>query len=196
MTDAGQWSSEDLSKSTLDVAPRLLGSLLVRVTARGTMVGRIVETEAYLGQDDPASHSDRGLTTRNAAMFGGPGRAYIYRSYGIHWCLNVVTEPIGCGAAVLIRALEPVSGIELMRANRQCEDLTNGPGRLTQALCITGDLNECDLTKPGDLYLLKGQMQHSYESSTRIGITRGADLPWRFFDPQSKWVSRIPRAIR
>lgn len=185
------WQSEDLAGDTLALAPALLGSVLVRVTPDGILAGRIVETEAYLAEGDPACHAHRGETLRNRAMFGPPGRAYVYRIYGIHWCVNVVTEPAGRGSAVLLRALEPIAGIDRMAANRGgSRDLTNGPGRLCQALSIDGTLDHVDLTHPGELYLLRGAPPESVVAATRIGITQAADRAWRFYERGNPWVSR------
>jgi DNA-3-methyladenine glycosylase len=177
----------------LELAPALLDSLLVRVTPEGTMAGRIVETEAYLAEDDPACHAHRGETPRNRAMFGPPGRAYVYRIYGIHWCFNVVTEPAGRGAAVLIRALEPMVGLELMIEHRGSQDVTNGPGRLCQALAIDGSLDHVDLTRTGPLYLVKGKPPEGVVATPRVGITKAADRPWRFYERGNRWVSRGPK---
>jgi DNA-3-methyladenine glycosylase len=188
------WTSEALARPTLEVAPSLLGSFLVRETPQGQMAGRIVEVEAYLSLEDPASHAHRGETPRNRAMFGPPGHAYVYRIYGMHWCVNVVTEAPGCGAAVLIRALEPVLGEDLMLERRRgAVDLTNGPGRLCQALAIDGSLDHTHLTAPGPLYLLMGEAGQSIETSPRIGITKAAALPWRYFLANNRWVSRTPK---
>ena len=145
--------------------------------------GPIVEAEAY-APDDPASHAFRGMTTRNAAMFGPAGRLYVYRSYGIHWCVNVVCGPPGVGAAVLVRSLEPVHGIETMRARRGRKPLTTGPGNVGQALGATSAQNgEPAVLHPPD-------RTRRVETSTRIGITKGVERPWRFFDPDSSAVSR------
>ncbi|MDB5096563.1 MAG: 3-methyladenine glycosylase [Cyanobacteria bacterium RYN_339] len=188
------WTPEELAGPTLELAPALLDSLLVRVTPEGTMAGRIVEVEAYLADDDPACHAHRGETARNRAMFGPPGRSYVYRIYGIHWCVNVVTEPEGRGCAVLIRALEPLVGLELMLANRKNPALTNGPGRLCQALGIDGSLDQADLTRTGPLYLIKGKPPEDVVATPRIGITKAADYPWRFFERGNRWVSG-PRGV-
>ena len=145
--------------------------------------GPIVEAEAY-AHDDPASHSFRGRRVSNAAMFGPPGTLYVYRSYGIHWCVNVVCRPAGVGAAVLVRSLEPVHGVETMRARRGREPLATGPGNVGQALGATPAQNG----EPA--VLLPPDRPRRVEASARIGITKGTERPWRFFDPDSGSVSR------
>lgn len=173
-----------------EVARSLLGATLLVEGVGGT----IVEVEAY-APDDPASHSFRGPTARNAAMFGPPGRLYVYRSYGIHWCANIVCEPEGIGAAVLIRALEPTHGVETMRERRGVDDvglLCSGPGRLTQALAITGAHDGARLDRPP--FALQPPAQTADIAATaRVGITSGADLPWRYVLRGSSWLSRGPR---
>jgi DNA-3-methyladenine glycosylase len=154
--------------------------------------GRIVETEAY-GHDDPASHSFGGENNRNRTMFGPPGNAYVYRSYGVHWCLNFVCGSARPGCAVLIRALEPIAGLERMRERRGVEDarrLCSGPGNLTKALGIDGSHDGLPLDSPPfELMLLEG----SYPPvviGRRIGITRAIDMPWRFGLKASRFLSR------
>jgi DNA-3-methyladenine glycosylase len=153
--------------------------------------GVIVETEAY-EPDDPASHSFGGPTRRNATMFGPPGRLYVYRSYGIHWCANVVCAEEGIGAAVLIRAVEPTVGVDVMRARRGVEDvrlLGAGPGRLTQALGISGAHDGLDLADaPFALRAPAGPPE--VVTSPRVGITRAVDRPWRYSAAGSTFVSR------
>jgi DNA-3-methyladenine glycosylase len=145
--------------------------------------GPVVEAEAYDG-DDPASHSFPGPRVRNAAMFGPAGTLYVYRSYGIHWCVNIVCRPPGMGAAVLVRALEPVHGVERMRARRGREPLASGPGNVGQALAATADMN-------GDpAQLLPPERPRTVAASVRIGITKGVEQPWRFYDPKSRFVTR------
>ena len=164
------------NRDTLIVAPELLGKLLVRRESSGLLVGKIVETEAYRGVDDPASHSYRGKTPRNAVMFGAPGIAYVYFTYGNHYCLNAVTEDEGTPAAVLIRAVEPLEGVDLMMRNRGVEKLTevgSGPGKLTKALQITREQNGCDLTDPtfwdAGLEIVAGQLERAEEAAIEAG---------------------------
>jgi DNA-3-methyladenine glycosylase len=158
--------------------------------------GILVETEAYL-PDDPASHSYRGRTARNATMFGPAGRLYVYRSYGIHWCANVVCAADGVGAAVLLRAVEPTAGVAVMRARRGVEDahlLASGPGRLTQALGLTGAHDGADLLAPPFVLAPPGGSVEVVDSP-RVGITRATELPWRYSLAGSSFVSRPrPRA--
>lgn len=173
-----------------EVAPRLLGLVLLV----GGVGGRIVETEAY-DREDPASHTFGGLTRRNAAMFGPPGRVYVYRSYGIHWCLNFVCREEGHGAGVLIRALAPTAGLERMRARRGVDDirlLCAGPGRVGQALGIDAGFNGKRLDRP-PFALLAAPDDHPavvVEAGPRIGITKAADVPWRFGEKGSPFLSR------
>jgi DNA-3-methyladenine glycosylase len=178
-------------QDTLAVARELLGCLLWRRGPEGVTSGFIVETEAYC-HGDPASHAARGRTPRNAMMFGPPGHAYVYFTYGMHYCFNAVTAAEGVAEAVLVRALEPVDGLNLMRARRRVQDdqLTNGPGKLTQAMGIDREMNGRDLTD-GDLVIL-GPRAHSpaIVTARRVGITRAAEQPWRFFIDGNGWVSR------
>ena len=185
-------------RPTVDVARDLLGQMLVSVTPEGRTTGRIVETEAYLGADDPASHAARLRTGRVEAMWGEPGIAYVYRSYGIHAMLNVVTEPLGETGAVLIRALEPVFGVDLMRARRGIEDellLCSGPGKLCQALAISLDLHGTDLVSSDRLWISPGETPRDVSTSGRIGISRGQAHPWRFWVTSNPHVSAHRRAL-
>jgi DNA-3-methyladenine glycosylase len=183
-----------LQCEAFEVAPDLLGCYLSTTLPSGHVAGRIVEVEAYAGPDDPASHAAEriGRTARNEAMFGPAGTAYVYRSYGIHWCVNVVTSRLGYPSAVLIRALEPHSGLDLMETRRGGKrPLCAGPGRLAQALGITGDLNGHDLALP-PLRLHAGRLHRGEEIgiSPRIGVTRGADRPLRFYIRGNPHLSR------
>ena len=177
------------ARPVLEVAPDLLGCIL----RHGGAAGRIVETEAYHASE-PACHAHVGLTARTRVLFGPPGHAYVYRSYGIHALLNPVCEPEGVGAAVLIRALEPVEGIELMIARRgveRLEDLCSGPGKLTQALAIGLELNGTPLGDPIEILPPpRGAAPPARVSGHRIGITKAAELAWRFCDGSSRCVSR------
>lgn len=179
------------ARSVHDVAPGLLGATLLVDGVGGT----IVEVEAY-DHDDPAAHGFRGRTARNAAMFGPPGHAYVYRSYGLHWCLNLVCAGDGVAAAVLLRALEPTAGLETMRARRGVERarvLCAGPGRLCQALGVTREHDGLPLDRPpfavtaptGPVRVVR---------APRIGISRAADRPWRYAVSGSRYLSRpLPR---
>ena len=172
-------------------APEVASGLIGVTLLVGGVGGIIVETEAY-DRDDPASHSFRGRGVRNASMFEPPGCAYVYRSYGIHWCLNAVCGGESAGSAVLIRALEPVAGIDVMCERRKTSDLRQlcrGPGRLCQALGITGVLDGAALDKPPFL-LLDRSGPASVSIGPRIGITKGVATPWRFGLSGSLFLSR------
>jgi DNA-3-methyladenine glycosylase len=169
------------------VAPELIGVTLL-VDGIG---GRIVEAEAY-HHEDPASHGYRGRTERNAAMFGPPGHAYVYRSYGIHWCLNVVCEQEGAASAVLIRALEPTFGLDEMRKRREVDDprlFCSGPGKLCQALGVTREHDGLPLDRP-PFELRPRQDAVDVITGPRIGITQAAELPWRYGEAGSRFLSR------
>jgi DNA-3-methyladenine glycosylase len=183
---------------TLELARALLGKHLVRQRNGETLVGRIVEVEAYHQDGDQAAHSYSGKSERNAAMFGPPGHLYVYFIYGMHYCMNVVSESDGIGAAVLIRAIEPVAGMTTMRqlrgdhiADRQ---LTNGPAKCCQALAIDRAQDGLPLWTPA-LHLTVGDAipASSIATSERIGISKSVDLPWRFFLKDNRFVSRKPR---
>ena len=166
------------------VAAELIGATLL-VDGVG---GRMVEVEAY-DRADPASHSFIGPTARNAAMFGPPGQSYVYKIYGIHWCLNFVCQP---GSAVLVRALEPTAGINRMRERRgglTDRQLCSGPGKLCQALAVDGRHNGLPLDRP-PFALLAREGSVGIATGPRIGITKGADTPWRFAEPGSPFLSR------
>lgn len=179
--------------TTSQLACRLLGSYLVHEIGQATLVGRIVEVEAYLGSADPAAHTYRGMTERTLAMFGPPGHAYIYLSYGSHFCLNVSARPVGVGEGVLLRALEPIEGTELMAANRggKAEGvlISNGPGKLFQAMGVTKDFYGHDLTQL-PLYISKGEEVEEVVVGPRIGISKAKDLPLRFYIKGNPFVSR------
>jgi len=175
------------ARSVHEVAPDLIGATLL-VKGVG---GIIVEVEAY-HHTDPAAHSFRGPTPRNQVMFGPPGFAYVYRSYGIHWCVNFVCEKEGSASAVLIRALEPTHGVPLMRRRRRLHDersLCSGPGKLTEALGITHALNGLPLDAPPiALHARVGKAEVA--AGIRIGITKAVDLPWRYGLKGSKFLSK------
>jgi DNA-3-methyladenine glycosylase len=175
------------ARSVHEVAPDLVGVALLVDGVGGT----IVEVEAY-DHEDPAAHGYRGQTARNASMFGPPGHAYVYRSYGIHWCLNFVCEGEGVASAVLIRALEPTHGLEEMRRRRGLDDprlLCAGPGRLCQALAVTREHDGLPLDQP-PFELLPRTEPPEILTGPRIGITQAADRPWRHVLAGSKYLSR------
>ena len=181
---------ELVAGSVHDAAPGLIGWTLL-VDGVG---GRIVEVEAY-EETDPASHSFGGPRGRNVVMFGEPGHLYVYRSYGIHWCANVVCGPVGHAAAVLLRALEPTHGIDRMRVRRGVDDdrlLCAGPGRLTQALAVTGKCDGAGLAAP-PFALVPPVEPPAVVRTARIGITRAVELEWRYVESGSSWSSRPSR---
>ena len=180
-------SRDFFARSVHDVAPELVGCTLL-VDGIG---GRIVEVEAYDGED-PASHGYRGPTARNRAMFGPPGHAYVYRSYGIHWCLNLVCSEEGRPEAVLVRALEPLTGLDRMRERRGVDDerlLCSGPGRLCQSLGVTGEHDGLALDRP-PFEVRAAEEAPAVARAPRVGITRAAELPWRYALAGSRYLSR------
>jgi DNA-3-methyladenine glycosylase len=187
---------EFYAQPTIQVAQQLLGKSLVRVHPQGVTSGIILETEAYVGLEDKASHASRGQTRRNTVMFGPAGFAYVYIIYGLHHCLNVVTEPDTYPAAVLLRALQPDEGVELMQTRRRKQDLrllANGPGNLCQALAIERSCNGLDLC--GDILFIE---DHGYSPAeimvtTRVGVDYAGDwknMPWRFYIAGHPGVSK------
>jgi DNA-3-methyladenine glycosylase len=201
VTMAHRLGRDFYSRPVLAVARDLVGKHVVSGSAEGVTVGRIVETEAYRGPEDRAAHSYGGRrTARTEAMFGPPGHAYVFLLYGLHWHLNIVTGAVDEPEAVLIRAVEPVEGVQLMAARRGLPaaslDLTRGPGRTCQALAIDGRHYAADLTS-SSLTILDGPKVR-VARSTRIGVDYAgewAKRPWRFFDPLSRYVSRSRRVI-
>lgn len=190
---------ESLRGYTPQVARKLLGARLVRVDGGTRMSATIVETEAYRGSHDPASHAYRGETARNSVMFGPPGHAYVYFTMGLHYCLNVTTEPEGVAAAVLLRAAQPLEGLEEMarrRGTREVRRLCKGPGNLTRAFGIDGRLNGEDMVESTTLFLEQGPSDPSPGVSARVGVTAARSRRWRFYIRGNPFVSeeRPPRA--
>jgi DNA-3-methyladenine glycosylase len=193
------------ARPSTEVAPDLLGRVLVRRLADDTrLVVRIVESEAY-APDDPASHAFRGPTERNAVMFGPAGHLYVYFSYGVHWCANVVTGRRQEGSAVLLRAAEPLLGLEAMASLRGLEDvrkLCAGPGRLTQALAISRDDDGADVVRDPCIAIHEGEPLEPDRivTTTRVGISVGVEARWRYLEEGSPWVSpgrpAVPRVER
>ena len=186
-------------RDTEQVARDLLGAVLRRTTAGGVASGRIVETEAYLGEHDLACHAAAGLTARTRWLYGAPGTAYVYFIYGVHWCFNAVTRAVGSPSAVLIRAVEPLDGVELMRERRgdvRERDLTNGPGKLCEALGITGGLNGLPLRKSA-IEILRGEEipDSRVRVTPRIGITKSAEWPLRWLVAENAYVSKAPKQL-
>ncbi len=182
-------------RDVVTVAKELLGKLLVRRLDEEKLVGRIVEVEAYGGEDDPASHAFRGVTERCRLMFGVGGFAYVYFTYGKHWCFNVTTGLEGVAGAVLVRALEPLEGVGVMKKNRgrkRLRELTSGPAKLTEALGITGKQNGVDLTEREELFVCKPRVEEDFEVvvAGRVGIRVGVEKPWRFYIKDNRFVSR------
>jgi DNA-3-methyladenine glycosylase len=186
--------TEVLSAPSDVVAPMLLGCELVREIDGKILCGRIVETEAYT-ETDAASHSYKGKTPRTEVMFGPPGHLYVYFTYGMHYCCNVVTGAVGQGSAVLIRAVEPLEGYEVMRENRQGRgghELTNGPAKVCQAFCLDKTWNGHDLRTPPLRLLLRPTLSNDdVVISTRVGISQAIDVPWRFYIRDNPYVSRL-----
>jgi len=201
MTDSGVLPIPEkfYLESPDQVARNLLGKLLIRRIDGHPLIGRIVETEAYLGENDPAAHSFAGMTNRNSVLFGPPGRAYVYFIYGMHYCLNVSCEPAGRAGGVLFRALEPLSGLAEMARLRGLPDgaspplLTSGPGRLCQALGITREaINGVDLTSPESPLQIgdDGYVPEGVTITPRIGISKASERPLRFLISGNRFVSK------
>ena len=190
------FSRDFFLQDTVKVAREILGSILIRKVNGKTLTGRIVEAEAYL-HNDPACHAFRGMTERTKVMFGEAGHSYIYFTYGMHHCFNVVTNHVGKGEAVLIRALEPLEGLETMYLNRgekarKDTNLLSGPGKICQAMQLTKTESGIDLLESDMLYiekrpLLKGEV---IAVSTRVGLTTAVEQPWRFFIKDNPYVSK------
>jgi DNA-3-methyladenine glycosylase len=184
------------ARPAVEVARDLVGKLLVR--ADDGVVARLVETEAY-HQDDPASHAYQRRTARNAPLYGPPGHAYVYLNYGVHWCLNVATGQDGVGEGCLLRAAQPLEGLEVMHARRGPvaeRDLLRGPGRLGQAYGLDGSWSGRDLCAGGPLHLADDADRPDVAAGPRVGVSRAADRPWRFWLPGSPWVSAYKRSPR
>jgi DNA-3-methyladenine glycosylase len=191
------------ARETETVARDLLGAVLCHRTIEGLTAGRIVETEAYLGEDDGACHAAAGFTNRTRFLYGPPGTAYVYLIYGMYWCVNAVTRPEGLPSAVLIRAIEPLEGHDLMRkrrghsAQRPIRELTSGPGKLCIALGVTGAMNGRSLLSDGLTIMEADRIpDRSVNVSPRIGISRAAAWPLRFFEAGNPFASRTPREFR
>ncbi|HUG81902.1 MAG TPA: DNA-3-methyladenine glycosylase [Bryobacterales bacterium] len=182
-------------RPTLDVAPDLLGKIIVHKTDGQVVAGKIVETEAYLGNGDQAAHSARGRTRSTQVIFGPPGHAYVYLCYGMYECLNLIAEPDGRAGCVLIRALEPLAGIAQIQQRRpnakRLRDLASGPGKLTRALGVTRVRNGADVTR-GELTVRELREPEPFEivQTTRIGISVSRDLPYRFYIKDNQFVSK------
>lgn len=187
------------TRPTLDVARDLLGRTLLVAENGGFVGGRIVEVEAYIGEDDPACHAYGGPTPRTTVMYGDPGHAYVYFTYGHHWMLNVVTERRGYPAAVLIRAIEPLDGIRAIRRRRKGvkePHWTNGPGKLTAALGITGRDNGADLRASRLVITGRRPRALTLGISGRVGVSEGGETPWRFYIADNPWVSAYRKGTR
>ena len=180
------------NRDAREVAQDLIGKILVRQTRNITLRVRICEVESYLGEFDQASHAYRGRTPRNSVMFGPFGHLYVYLTYGMHYCANIVTGEEGVPQAVLLRAAQPLEGIAVMEANRQVKDLLNlcsGPAKLAQALAI-GKLDNGTVLTGGQIWLEDDGMRTPIASSPRIGISRSTEALWRFYIPGSAFVSK------
>lgn len=188
---------EFYDRETETVARELLGKVLECRTPEGLASGIIVETEAYVGEHDPACHAAAGRTRRTEPLYGRPGLSYVYFIYGMHWCFNAVTRAEGLPSAVLVRAVEPLEGIDLIRRRRGSRiagvSVTNGPGKLCEALGIDGSMNALSLQR-GSLVIREGRSVDAGEivAGTRIGISKAADWPLRFLIDGNAWVSRSP----
>lgn len=183
-------------RDTLIVARELLGKYIVRQIQDQLMVGKIVETECYRAHDDPACHGFKGVTPRTKSLFGPAGHAYIYFIYGNHYCFNAVSHEQNFAGGVLIRAIEPVAGIEFMhhyRPNIHGKQLTNGPGKLAQALQIDRQLYGADLTYPGSLYITPGEIiaDKDIVATSRVGLSIGLEKEWRFYIKNNIFVSKM-----
>ena len=189
-------------RAPTEVAPGLLGAALVHDLPAGRRSGRIVEVEAYCGASDPAAHTHRGRTARNETMFADGGHLYVYFSYGVHWCANIVCGTEGDGVAVLVRALAPIEGLDAMyqdrgRVARRDRDLCSGPGKLAQAMAISGEHDGLDLVHDAALWIEAGDGSGPPEvvQTTRIGISVAVDEPWRWYVDGDPNVSRRGRPI-
>ncbi len=195
---ARRYTRSSLAGPPEEVAPTLLGGVVARRLPGGVVRARIVEVEAY-GPGDPASHAFHGRTPRNDVMFGAPGHLYVYFTYGMHYCMNVVTGRKGEGSAVLLRAGEPVGGLEALRRGRTAAADTNllrGPARWTTAFEVDLGLNGSDLIRGDQIWLERGPglPAEAIAAGPRIGIRHAADVPWRFTETASPWLSRGPAA--
>lgn len=185
-------TQEFYARDTNQVAKDLLGCYIVHHSPEGITAGMIVETEAYLQHGDPACHTSRGMTKRNQVMFGQPGLAYVYFTYGMHYCFNVVTNEAGVGDAVLLRALQPLAGVPLMQSRRHKEkltDLCSGPAKLVQAMGITKEHNGSNLIT-GPINIYPGAPVEAIVTTTRIGIKVGEELPYRYYIKDNPYISR------
>tara|TARA_B100000315_G_C14562843_1_gene581389 strand:+ start:1672 stop:2277 length:606 start_codon:yes stop_codon:yes gene_type:complete len=183
-------------RSTRIVAQEILGKFIVRSLKNKFLIGKIVEVEAYEGSNDPGSHAYGNVTARNYIMYGPPGFSYVYFIYGIHYCLNIVTEKIGIPGAILVRALEPIHGSDIMKQNRNTSrltNLTNGPAKLTQALNITSNHNNLNLTCDDELYICRSINKENFNIANdfRIGVKKENNKPWRYFIESNPFVSVV-----